>query len=177
LLVSPQVNVVVTEFESKTFSIFGHVGSPGKYPIKRPLKLTDAIAIAGGYKLTASDVVTIVSEESGKTNTQKYDVKLLLNDISGTGNPVIRKNDIIQVPKHAVFYIHGQVNNPGEYKVEQNMRVSQALALGGGLTLRGTTRSMVIERTGKDGKVSKIPAKMDVLLQANDVLYVDESLF
>jgi polysaccharide biosynthesis/export protein len=177
LLVSPQINVEVTDYQSKTFSIFGHVTVPGKYPIKRPLKLADAIAIAGGYTLTASDIVTIVSNNEGVTSKNSYDIKLLLSDVNGKGNPVIKNGDIIQVPKHAVFYIYGQVNIPGEYKVEPNMRVSQALALGGGVTLRGTTRSMVIERTGKDGKVTKIPAKLDVVLQPNDVIYVDESLF
>lgn len=177
LLVSPQVNVLVVDYQSKTFAIFGHVTTPGKYPIDRPLKLTDAIAVAGGYAQTASDVVTIASVKDGKTVKKNYDVKQLLNDVSGEGNPEIKNGDIVQVPKHSVFYIYGQVNNPGEYKIESNMRVSQALAIGGGVTLRGTTRSMVIERTDGNGKVSKIPGKLGVILQPNDVVFVDESLF
>lgn len=177
LLVSPQVNVVVTDYQSKTFSVFGHVVKAGKYPIKRPLKLTDAIALAGGYQVTASDIVTIVSNVDGKTVKRDLDTRRLLEDITGDANPFIRNGDVVQVPKHAVFYIHGQVNKPGEYKVEPNMRVSQALAKGGGVTLRGTTRSMVIERTGNDGKVSELRAKMNVIVLPNDVIFVDESLF
>jgi polysaccharide export outer membrane protein len=177
LLVSPQVNVLVTEFQSKTFAILGNISSPGKYPIKKPLKLTDAIAIAGGYTQTASDTVTIVSEVDGKTLKKSYDVRQLLNDFSDEANPLIKNKDVIQVPKHPVFYIHGQVNKPGEYKLEPNMRVSQALAKGGGVTLRGTTRSMTIERTKLNGKLEKISGKLDVRLQPNDVVYVKESLF
>jgi len=177
LLVSPQVNVTVTDYQSKTYAVFGHVTTPGKYPIKRPLKLTDAIAIAGGYTLTASDIVTIISEVEGKTVNKNYDVKRLLSDVSGKSNPRIQPGDIVQVPKHAVFYIHGQVNNPGEYKLEPNMRISQALAIGGGVTLRGTTRSMKVERADDKGEVSKINAKTSMLIQPNDVIYVNESLF
>ncbi len=177
LLVSPQVNVLVTEFQSKTFTVFGHVTTPGKYPIDRPIKLTDAIAVAGGYTLTASDVVTITSEKDGKTTKREYNVKQLLNDMTGESNPEIKNGDIVQVPKHMVFYIHGQVNSPGEYKVEPNMRVSQAIAMGGGVTLRGTTRDITIERTDASGKVTKLKAKLDMMLAPNDVIFVDESLF
>jgi len=177
LLVSPQVNVFVTEYQSKTFTVFGHVTTPGKYPIDRPIKLTDAIAIAGGYTLTASDVVTVTSSEGGKTSKHEYNVKHLLNDMTGQSNPEIKNGDIVQVPKHMVFYIHGQVNTPGEYKIEPNMRISQAIAMGGGVTLRGTTRDITVERIDQNGKLMKLRAKLDMILEPNDVIFVDESLF
>jgi len=177
LLVSPQVNVLILEYRSKTFSVFGHVTTPGKFPIDRPLKLTDAIGVAGGYTLTASDFVTVVSQVDGQITKQVYNVKEIADSLTGEGNPLIKNGDIVQVPKHDVFYIHGHVNSPGEYKIEPNMRVSQGLAMGGGVSLRGTTRSMTIERTDSKGEVTEIKAKLGMKLQPNDVIFVDESLF
>ncbi|MNO02885.1 hypothetical protein D3C81_2234230 [compost metagenome] len=57
------------------------------------------------------------------------------------------------------------------------MTVLQALSVGGGLTARGTERAMRIKRRDADGKIQVITAKHDDLLQVDDVVYVQESLF
>jgi len=37
-----------------------------------------------------------------------------------------------------VFYLSGEVNKPGAYRIERDMTLMQALAAGGGINLRGT---------------------------------------
>jgi polysaccharide export outer membrane protein len=50
--------------------------------------------------------------------------------------------DIIYVERAPRFYITGEVQRPGAFKVERQMTVLQALSAGGGLTARGSDRGM-----------------------------------
>jgi polysaccharide export outer membrane protein len=52
----------------------------------------------------------------------------------------------------------------------------QALSVGGGVTPRGTDRGLKIRRE-QDGKFQTIDARLTDPVQANDVIYVRESLF
>ena len=86
-------------------------------------------------------------------------------------------NDIIYVERAPRFYIYGEVQRPGAFRLERNMTVLQALSVGGGLTLRGTERGMRVKRRDANGTMQVITAKHDDLLQVDDVVYVQESLF
>jgi polysaccharide export outer membrane protein len=57
------------------------------------------------------------------------------------------------------------------------MTVAQALAVGGGLTPRGTERGLRIKRRNAAGVLETIDAKVGDLLHTDDVLIVSESLF
>ena len=57
------------------------------------------------------------------------------------------------------------------------MIVMQALAVGGGITPRGTERGLKIRRVEKNGNVVEIDALPNDLIRPNDVIYVKESLF
>jgi len=57
------------------------------------------------------------------------------------------------------------------------MTVQQALAVGGGLTIRGTQRGMAIIRRQADGKTTTLDAEAAELVQSDDVIFVKESLF
>lgn len=176
-IIEPQVNMTVTVYDSKTFSVLGNIAKPGKYPLDRPLTLTDALSLAGGSLPTGSDIVTVMSSNDGNATKHIYDLRDFFINGNPASNPKVSPKDIIFIPNFPVFYIYGQVQTPNAYKLERNMTVSQALATGGGLTLRATKRVIKIERTSPDGSTSKLEAKGSDLLQANDVLFVEESLF
>jgi polysaccharide biosynthesis/export protein len=53
----------------------------------------------------------------------------------------------------------------------------QALATGGGLTLRGTEKGLRVHRKSADGKLQIVQPAMDDKVQEGDVVYVRESLF
>jgi len=57
------------------------------------------------------------------------------------------------------------------------MTVMHALSLGGGLTPRGTTRGLRIHRRMPDGTLRKLDVQLADAVQADDVVYVKESLF
>ena len=50
--------------------------------------------------------------------------------------PTLRlgNDDVVYVPPMPVFYIYGEVRQPGSYPLAKGMTVRQALSVGGGLT-------------------------------------------
>src|SRR5690606_33321415 len=92
-------------------------------------------------------------------------------------NLPIAGGDRVYVPRADQFYIYGQIQKPGQYRLERNMTVSRAISTGGGLTLRGSERRVIIKRRGADGKEKELSARSTDLLQPDDVVYVKESLF
>jgi polysaccharide export outer membrane protein len=86
-------------------------------------------------------------------------------------------NDVLFVERAPRFYIYGEVQRAGPFKLERGMTVLQALSTGGGLTARGTERGIRIKRRDASGKLQVLDAKHDDLVQVDDVVYVKESLF
>jgi polysaccharide export outer membrane protein len=166
VIVNPQVTVAVMQNRSRQISVLGQVGKPGKYPLDdtRPT-LTDALALAGGVLPTGADTVTIVSDGDARRT------------VALPSNLEIKAGDTIYVDRAPQFYISGEVQKAGAYRLERDMLVMHAISVGGGLTPKGTTRGMQIQRRLEDGRVEKINVKIGDAIRPNDVLYVQESLF
>jgi polysaccharide export outer membrane protein len=172
----PQVNIVILQFTSQQVSVLGEVQKPGRYPLDHPSTLTDLLAIAGGATANGSDQITVISHKDGKSSRQEYDVRDMFRK-NGSPDVGVSSGDIIYVPRAPVFYIYGEVQRPGAFRLERDMIVAQALATGGGLTARGTERSLRIKRRNEKGKLETIDAEISTPLLADDVLQVKESLF
>jgi len=172
----PQVNITVTQNLSQQVSVLGEVAKPGRYPLDHPSTLTELLAIAGGVGPNGSDRIIVVSPRNGKTMRQEYDLRrMFLKD--GGPDVTVSSGDIIYVPRAPVFYIYGEVQHAGAFRLEQGMVVAQALAAGGGLTPRGTERGLRIKRRNAKGMLETIPAEATTPLLPDDVLQVQESLF
>jgi polysaccharide biosynthesis/export protein len=173
----PQVSVIVLTYRSQQISVLGQVNRPGRYPLEQPSKLSDMLAMAGGIAPGGSDTVKLVRYIDGKPQlmefdqTQMFEAGQLDKDIS------VRGGDVIYVPRVPVFYIYGEVQRPGQFRVETNMTVMQALSVAGGITLRGTVKNMRLSRRDAKGNLLTIAPDMNDLVQPNDVIYVKESLF
>jgi polysaccharide export outer membrane protein len=76
-----------------------------------------------------------------------------------------------------VFYIYGEAQRSGPYRIERNMTVMQGLAMGGGPTNRGSETRLRLHRRDASGVVQQTTPALTDLLQPNDVIYVRESLF
>ena len=74
-------------------------------------------------------------------------------------------------------YVYGEVQRAGAYRIERQMTVLQALALGGGLSPRGTERGIRIHRRGEDGAVRVTNPQLNDPVQPDDVIVVREALF
>ena len=88
-----------------------------------------------------------------------------------------RGGDIIYVHRAPVFYIYGEAQRPGAYRIERGMTIMQALAQGGGHTVRGSEWRLRLHRKNADGTVEKLSPEMTDTVQPNDIIYVRESIF
>jgi polysaccharide export outer membrane protein len=76
-----------------------------------------------------------------------------------------------------IYYIYGEAQKPGSYRVQRGMTVMQALAQGGGPTARGSQNRLRLDRTQPDGSVVQITPRLTDPVQPGDVLFVRESIF
>ena len=172
------VNLLVAQYRSQQVSVMGEVNKPGKYPVSLNSTVTDLLAMAGGITAKGSNVITLIQKDAkGRTVQQEINVKKLLAGGDGYANLVVGYDDIIYVPPLPVFYIYGEVRQPGAYPLTPDMTVRQALSLGGGLTPRGTERGIEIDRKSEDGEVSTRRARLTDRVQPDDVLQIPESWF
>ena len=170
----PQVSLLVVEYRSQQVSVLGHVVKPGQYSLQSASTLLSLLAEAGGpINDEAADFATIMRKDGTKTTV---DLAALFNGDPKQNAPV-RGGDTIYVPRAPQFYVYGEVQKPGMYRLERNMTVSRAISAGGGLTARGSERRVVVKRRNAKGEEETYSVKGSDLLQADDVLLVKEGFF
>jgi polysaccharide export outer membrane protein len=175
---NPQVSLSVTQVRSRQVSVLGQVGRPGRYALDDVnSKLTDILALAGGISPAGDDVVTVTVARGSQLRKLEIDVPKMYRSGDLSQNIEVESGDTIFVQRAPVFYIYGEVQRAGAYRLEPDMVVMQALSLGGGLTTRGTDRGIKINRRTPDGSVRKVDAKLTDRVRPDDVIYVGESLF
>jgi polysaccharide export outer membrane protein len=174
----PQVNIALLQNRGNQVSVLGQVNRPGRFPLETTnTRVSEMLAIAGGVTATGGDVATLTGTRNGKAFRKEVDIAAVFLNNQLQDDTVVAAGDVIYVPRQPVYYIYGEVQKPGSYRVERGMTVQQALAQGGGPTVRGTERWLRLHRRGPDGKVQVLrPTPQDAIL-ADDILYVRESLF
>jgi polysaccharide export outer membrane protein len=176
-VVNPEVTVSMMQVNSRQVSVLGNVVKPGRYPIdSTSVRVTDFIANAGGISPTGSDSVTILMNRGGKQERIEVDLADMFRRGDLSSNIALEPGDTIYVNKAPMVYVYGEVQKGGAYRVEPHMTVMQAIAMGGGITPRGTERGIKISRRDSQG-VRRIDANLTDSIQADDVIYVRESLF
>jgi polysaccharide export outer membrane protein len=177
-VVNPEVQVTMMQVNSRQVSVLGNVNKPGRYPIDNVnARLTDFIAAAGGIAAPGSDLVTVVSVHDGKATKKDIDLSQMFVSGNIEANMGLQPGDTIYVHRAPMVYVYGEVQKAGAYRLEPHMTVMQAIAMGGGLTPRGTQRGLKIHRRSADGHVQQINARLTDEVKVDDVVYVDESLF
>lgn len=173
----PQINISIIEYRSQQVSVLGQVSKPGKYPISGPTNLIDVLSLAGGATETGADYVTVVKNQQGKTVKQDISLAEVFKDGDMKNNISLANGDVVFVPRAPVFYIYGEVQRAGAYRLEPNMTVMQGLSLGGGLSTRGTEKGVKVNRRDASGQLQTLQVSLSEPLQPDDVVYVRESLF
>ena len=174
----PQVSILVTQIRSHQVSVLGEVGKPGSFPLETfDARVSSIIAMAGGITPGGADVAILTGERDGKRFRKEIDIPGLFLEQASKDDILVEGGDVIYVPRAPVFYIYGEVQKPGSYRVERGMTVRQALVQGGGLTPRGTEKGLRIFRRNADGKVITITPDLDDPVHPQDVLRAGESLF
>jgi polysaccharide export outer membrane protein len=177
-VVNPQVNILLTLGFGNLVSVIGEVNKSGRYSVDAAGgHVSGMLAAAGGVAPTGGEIVSVSGVRNGKPFRRDVDIVKM----SSTGNTAddieLDGGDTVYVNRAPMFYIYGQVQKPGQYRLERGMTVIQALATGGGVTGKGTQRGIVRHRRDANGKVKEEGVSMDDDVQDRDVIYVKESLF
>lgn len=180
---NPQVGIFVERHRAPMIAVLGEVHRPGKYakedPNSEDIKtVSDLLALAGGVTGNAADYLVITKRDAESNDVRRQvDLVALLRQGDAAQNVPVEEGDVVFVPKMDVFYIYGEVQRPGVFRLERGMSVMQALSVGGGLTLRGSQRNVRVNRRGTDGKIQTLKVDLEAQLKPDDVLFVRESIF
>ncbi|MEZ5658994.1 MAG: polysaccharide export protein EpsE [Burkholderiaceae bacterium] len=177
-LQNPQVTLNVLQFRSQQVSVLGNVAKPGRYALETTgMRLSEVLALAGGVTPEGADYVTLVTMRDGRQ--RKIDIDLVEMFASGDmqRDLPMQAGDVVYVNRAPVFYVYGQVNRPGMYTLERGMTLAQAIAKGGGLTLRGTDRGVRVHRRYQERTVQVLEPRLDDPIKPDDLVFVRESIF
>lgn len=198
---NPQVAVNVKEYRSQFINVLGAVFKPGTYQLTRRAFLVDALAMAGGLLAEKAESKAFVHRASGsdatpaelasgvaKRETVEVDLVQLLEKGDIALNVPIYAGDVVTVPERVerFYYVLGDVNKGGAFEFKRNEKVtlSQALASAGGLLMTAKTGKAAIMRQQADGTSTQIPVDVkkvlrgkapDIELTQNDVVFIPGS--
>jgi len=183
--------IFVPLMQAKT-QVTGEVRRPALFELKsnETEYLKDIIALAGSFTEFAYLERIEISRlsEAGERTLFYVDYQQVLNDSTNHG-PLICNQDWIHVysvldQRHqATVSIYGEVKNPGEYKWQENMRVSDLLLMAGNIIRSAYTLTAEVARIDplKPAQVIKINldeilrdqnSKYNLVLEADDVVYI-----
>jgi polysaccharide biosynthesis/export protein len=178
-LVNPQVTVIVVQSSSSRVSVLGEVAMPGRYPIEPNSTVFDLIALAGGITAKGSEIIYLIRKDAaGVPQRLPVDLHRIVasKDASLAATMALRSGDSIEVPK-ATFFITGQVAQPGEYRIEGDMMLFEAIARAGGVTPLGSNSRVEVRRRGPNDQIVEVKINKNLRIEPGDVIRVKERLF
>ncbi len=198
-LKSPQVLVVVQEFNSNPVAFIGAVTTPGRFDLRRPTRLLELLALVNGPTGNAGKKIQIIRRldleqcvDNRMTRPQPEVSQTLISvpleeTILGkeNANPYVQAGDIITIAEAEApdkAYIIGNVKNPRELSLVEPTTLSKAIAMSGGTSQGAKIKKIKIMREDpKTLSKLEITANLeainkgeeeDILLQDNDIIDV-----
>lgn len=190
-LLAPQVGVTVTQHKSQQVYVIGAVKTPGVYPLQRPTALLEVLSAAGGPSAEAGFEVVLVRATEAQAAGLVQPVKSVTTSpgqaflrvqleslLSGAVSQRIdlQDGDVVYVPAAAFFFVAGEVQRPGRYRLERDMTIFKAVTLAGGFTKFAATKTMLVRRK-VGSQLQDFQAEVNDLLQADDTVVIQASLF
>ena len=174
----PQVNIVLIQIRGNQVAVLGQVNRPGRFPLETAnTRLSDMLANAGGATVGGADIAIIRGVRNGQSFRKQIDIPSIFLGEQMQDDIVLQGGDSIYVHRAPVFYIYGEAQRPGAFRIERSMTIMQALAQGGGPTLRGSEKRLRLHRKAPDGSIQPIEPQLTDPVLPDDVIYVKESIF
>lgn len=174
----PQVNIVLIQIRGNQVAVLGQVNRPGRFPLETAnTRLSDMLANAGGATVGGADIAIITGVRNGQSFRKQIDIPSIFLGEQMQDDIVLQGGDSIYVHRAPVFYIYGEAQRPGAFRIERSMTVMQALAQGGGPTARGSEKRLRLHRKAADGSIQPIEPQLTDPVLPDDVIYVKESIF
>lgn len=184
----PNVTVAVKELLSRPVTITGAVKNPGVFQVNGNVRLLRLLSMAGGFTEDVGTQVNVLREDTGGEMQLITVVVQELREGKSDANLEIHAGDTINVQPAGAVYVLGAVNHPGRYLLRsdtQQTTILNVLALAEDLKRTAKPGNAVLIRKQIAGSgVDQIPVNIkmilehkqdDVVVQANDVLYVPDS--
>jgi polysaccharide export outer membrane protein len=105
ILNNPLISVTLKDFEKPYFVADGQVDRPGKYDLRGDTTLTQAIAIAGGFKDASakhSQVLLFRRASAGWYSAKIINVKKMDKEGNLSEDPLLHPGDMLFVPKNTL---------------------------------------------------------------------------
>jgi polysaccharide export outer membrane protein len=174
----PQVNISQSQVLGNRVSVLGFVGKPGRIPLENfSTRVTEILATAGGIAQGGDDILILIGKRGGKPFRKEIDLPAIYLDGKSEDDVFVAGGDIIYVHRAPIYYIYGEVQRPGSFRVERGMTIQQALVQAGGPNPRGTEDGIQLHRRDNEGRVVKSVPELFDPIKPNDVLFARERLF
>jgi polysaccharide export outer membrane protein len=199
---APEVSVSVAEYRSHPVSVLGAVRNPGVYQVTGPKTLFEVLSLAGGLNPDASNRIKIMraasagplplanafSDKTGEFYTAELNVKSVMEAKNPEENINVLSNDVITVPKADMVYVVGAVHKSGGFPLSEKEEISvlQAVSLAEGLdSVAKTSGARILRQLSPGAQRTEVAVNVqkildgraqDVPLQANDILFIPNSL-
>ena len=185
----PAAEVIVTEKLARLATILGEVRTtvrgetgPGRYPLPGRIRLVDFLTEHGGLTDQA-DLNRAQITRGGETILYNLSRAIFQNDESQ--NPILDAGDLIYIPALSTnsrkVLVFGEVARPGLLELTDDIPISEALALVGGLTSDAHKSDVVVVRGGLENPVvlnsnwellQKGDLAQDLTVQDGDLIFV-----
>ncbi len=176
-LKNPNISVTVKEFRSQRVYVTGAVRIPGFVELQGDPTLTRALSEAGYPTSESGSYIIITHPTEGNPGTVSVrpedQIRVPREEIdNGRASRIrLRAGDFIFVPTADKFFITGEVRSTGQYVLNGELNVLQALAMAGGVTDRANRGNIKIERVVNGNKI-EIKVKESTLVEAGDTIKV-----
>ena len=192
-IIDPRVSITIGEYKSQKFFVVGNVQKPGTFPLTKPIKIVEAISMAGGIAsgtgsrpLSGAVAIIIRAQPGEKVDQPKMPEKTpagAKTTVSATGalagdvtqNLEIKNGDTIFIPNF-VYYVTGEVKGPNRFPYEENLTVLMAVTTVGGFSDKASQRGIYIVREIA-GVKKKVKVNLDDHVKPGDTIVVPESWF
>ncbi len=95
---TPEVSVIVREVHSRKVAVVGAVKTAGRYELKSPMTVLEAIALAQGFTdFAARDRIVVLRQSGGTTTRIPFNYRKIADGIEQE-NFFVRPGDIVVVP-------------------------------------------------------------------------------
>jgi len=195
----PQVNVLIKEYRNQRISVMGAVKNPGVFDVTGTKTILDMLAIAGGLRDDAGQLLFLLrppklEEETSKgergvdelkPETFVIDLEGLLVESNLKLNLPLHHGDVINIPVSGKVFVGGEVKSPGGFMKGKKLTLSQAIIVAGGLNFNANGSETKIFRylekgTDKEVLTFNVYAIQkgndeDPYLKENDIIIVPKS--
>jgi polysaccharide biosynthesis/export protein len=107
IMVSPELVVILKNFDKPYFIVGGQVLRPGKYDLRGNMTLTEAVAEAGGFtdKSKHSQVLLFRRISDKWSEARVINVKKMVHSKDLEEDPILQAGDMIVVPQNTISKI------------------------------------------------------------------------